>query len=96
MQNTVLELVAQYLVPFIVGVVAIFIVPPIKEWLISKNLYDYVVIGVQAAEQIFGSKKGQEKFEYVRSWVMSKFKLSEEDLKMLIEAAVLEMNKTLM
>lgn len=88
-----IELVAQYIIPFVVGAVALVIVPPVKEWLKMKNVYDYVVIGVKAAEQIFNSKEGQKKYEYVKEWVQDKFNITDEELKMLIEAVVLEINK---
>ncbi len=82
-----IELVIQFIVPFIVGLIAYYVVPLLKE----KNLYDYVKTGVYAAEQLFDSEMGQEKFTYVSNWVKKAFKISDEELQNIIEAIVFEM-----
>lgn len=85
---TWLDILIQFIIPALGAVVTYYIVPLLKE----KNLYRYVTIGVYAAEQLFGSEAGADKFEYVQTWIKDKFKVSDEDLKNIIEAVVLEMN----
>lgn len=85
---TWLDILIQFIIPALGAVVTYYIVPLLKE----KNLYRYVTIGVYAAEQLFGSGAGADKFEYVKAWIKDKFKVSDEDLKNIIEAVVLEMN----
>ena len=68
-----------------------YVIPYLKD----KNIYNYVVIAVQAAEQIFKeSGMGKEKFEYVKNWLNKKLNISDDDLKKIIESAVYELNKT--
>lgn len=59
-----------------------------------KRYHDIVLIAVKAAEQIFrGSKTGQAKKEYVLKRLKAMgIALSEEELNMLVEAAVKELN----
>lgn len=60
----------------------------------NDTVIKWVKIAVKAAEQIYNeSGKGKEKFEYVSKWISEKFKISETDLKNLIESAVFELNK---
>ena len=66
-----------------------YVIPFLKE----KKLYNYVVIAVRAAEQIFQeSGSGAKKYEYVRQWICDKFAIAEDDLKKIIESAVYELN----
>ena len=83
------EIIVKFIIPLLGAIITYYVVPLLKE----KKLYDYVEIGVKAAEQIFGSKMGEQKFEYVKEWVKGKFNVSDEDLKNIIEAIVYEMNK---
>ena len=84
-----IDIIVKFIIPLLGAIITYYVVPLLKE----KKLYDYVEIGVKAAEQIFGSKMGEEKFEYVKEWVKGKFNISDEDLKNIIEAVVYEMNK---
>lgn len=54
-----------------------------------------VKLAVQAAEQIFGPGKGEEKFNYVISSLAGIIKVDEATLKNMIEAAVLELGKSI-
>lgn len=83
------ELITKIIIPLLCTVLTIYVIPLLKE----KKLYDYVVIAVQAAEQIFEHGKNTEKFRYVKEWVQKKFKISDEDLKNIIESAVYELKK---
>ncbi len=58
----------------------------------DDNVIKWVKVAVKAAEQIYSSGQGKEKFKYVAEWVSKKFKISEADLKNLIESAVYEIN----
>ena len=85
------NLIISLVIPVLGIIITYFLVPILKQ----KNIYQYVTIAVNAAEQIFGAGTGAQKFEYVKKWLQAKFSLSDEDVKNLIEAAVLEMNKLL-
>lgn len=59
----------------------------------DDNVMKWIRVAVKAAEQIYGSGCGKEKFQYVAEWISAKFSISKEDLKNLIESAVWELNK---
>ena len=85
------EFVIKIIVPLMCTILTLYVVPMLKE----KKLYNAVVIAVNAAEQIFTeSGMGKEKFEYVKEWIKKKFKISDEDLKNIIESAVYELNNS--
>ena len=84
------EFVIKVIIPALCTILTLYLIPFLKE----KRLYNYVVIAVKAAEQMFlESGKGKEKFAYVREWIQKKFKVTDDDLKNIIEAVVYEMNK---
>lgn len=85
-----LDIILGIVVPFILLVVAGYLIKTYR----NDNVIKYVKIAVSAAEQIYKQTgMGKEKFEYVKTWIANKFKISEEDLKNLIESAVYELNK---
>ena len=75
-------------IPLILIVVAGYLIKVYKD----DNVIKWVNIAVKAAEQIYSSGQGNEKFTYVAEWVSKKFNISEADLKNLIESAVYEIN----
>ena len=76
-------------VPTLCLIVTAYLIPFLKE----KKLYNYVIIAVSAAEQIFSeSGMGKQKYEYVENWIISKFNIRKEDLKNIIESAVYHLN----
>lgn len=78
-------------VPFILLVVAGYLLMVYRD----ERVVEWVRVAVNAAEQIYkGSGMGKEKFNYVAEWVSKKFKISEGDLKNIIESAVYELNQT--
>lgn len=86
----IVDIILGYVVPFVLLVIAGYLIKHYRD----DNVIKWVKIAVKAAEQIYtGDKQGAEKFEYVQQWVADKFKISEEDLKNLIESAVYEINK---
>ena len=74
--------------PFVLIIVASYLVKNFRD----DNVIKWVKIAVNAAEQIYASGQGQEKFAYVVAWASKKFNISEDDLKNLIESAVYEIN----
>ncbi len=87
---TWVDFAIEFIIPLLCAAITYYVIPILKE----KNLYNYVRIGVHAAEQLFrDSGMGREKFDYVKKWVNEKFKISDQDLENMIEAIVFEMNK---
>lgn len=72
-----------------------FIIPWLKEKLSAeklKTLVKWVKIAVEAAEQLYGSGKGQEKKEYVISFLLSKgIVFDANEVEAIIESAVLQL-----
>ena len=79
----------------IISIATIFIVNKLIPWMKEKRIYEYVIIAVQAAEQMIKeSGKGKEKYDLVCTWIKAKFDIDELELKNLIESAVYEMNNS--
>lgn len=79
-----------YILPFILIVASGYLIKNFRD----DKAMEWIKIAVRAAEQIYkGSGMGKEKFAYVSEWISKKFKISEADLKNLIEGAVYELNK---
>lgn len=87
------------IVDILLGVVAPLILLLVAGYLIktfrNNEVIKWVGIAVKAAEQIFEHGMNTEKFTYVSEWISKKFKISEADLKNLIECAVYELNKAI-
>lgn len=84
------DVIIKLIIPLLCTVITAYIIPYLKE----KKLYNAVKTAVQAAEQIYKeSGMGEQKFEYVKSWLNEKFSISADDLKKIIESAVYELNK---
>ena len=84
------DVIIKLIIPLLCTVITAYIIPYLKE----KKLYSAVKTAVQAAEQIYKeSGMGEQKFEYVKSWLNEKFSISADDLKKIIESAVYELNK---
>ena len=78
------------IIPMILLVVAGYLIKTFRD----DNVVKWVKVAVKAAEQIFTETgMGKEKFSYVSEWISKKFKISEDDLKNIIESAVYELNK---
>lgn len=79
----------------IISIATIFIINKLIPWMKEKRIYEYVIIAVQAAEQMIKeSGKGKEKYDLVCAWIKAKFDIDELELKNLIESAVYEMNNS--
>lgn len=89
MTSTILSIILKAVISIAVVVITGYVIP----WLKEKRLYEYVMIAVQAAEQMIKeSGAGTKKYELVEEWLISKFHISAEEAKSLIESAVYEMN----
>ncbi len=65
----------QALIALVSVLITTFLIPLLKKKLSAENLEElkkWVSIAVNAAEQLYGSKTGQQKKEYVLSFLMEK------------------------
>lgn len=83
--------IIEYAVRMVVLVIGVYAVQFIKQY----NLEKWVDFCVGAAEQlaIAGIIDYDERKEYVKQRILEKFKISEEELDVLIEASVEELNR---
>ena len=87
--NFILGYVLPFMILVLAGLVSGFLLKNFRD----ERVIKWVGIAVRAAEQIYKeSGMGKEKFAYVVDWISKKFKISEADLKNLIENAVFEIN----
>lgn len=84
-----IEFIIRTILLFIVLLCTYYIVPKLKE----NNIYDEVILLVQAAEQIFkDAGMGSIKFQYVFDIIEEKYNISEDEIRNMIEAAVYDLN----
>ena len=87
----------------IISVSTIIIMRYVIPWLSAKvgqsrleKLWEYAEMAVTAAEQIYGSGKGDEKAEYVRRYLADHgFSVSNGDVQSALEAAVYNLNSAI-
>lgn len=86
---TWVEIVANGLSPLILMVVTYKILPMVKEW----RYYNIAQTAVLYAEQIWksGVIQDTERYKAAEKYIKSKLKLSDQEIKVLIEAAVKKM-----
>ena len=82
----IVNIILGAVVPIILLIVAGYLIKTFR----NNEVIKWVGIAVKAAEQIFEHGMNTEKFSYVSEWISKKFKISEADLKNLIECAVYE------
>ena len=79
------------------AIITTFVIPVIKEKLSEtkrEKLRFWVDIAVKAAEQLYGSKTGQQKKEYVVSFLLSKgIVFDVDEVTALIESSVYKLTK---
>lgn len=92
------------LVKIVLMVVSVLVTSYVIPWIKANTnnakmhtLLNWVEQGVHAAEQIYGAKSGEEKREYVVRWMKliaadNNINITDQELHMLIEAAVKAMN----
>lgn len=82
----------QAIIALLATLITTFLIPFIKKKLSAEKVEElrkWVGIAVKAAEQIYGSKTGQEKKEYVLSFLLSKgIKFDVDEVTALIESEV--------
>ena len=84
--------VLEAIVYLVVALISLFVVPAIKNKVGAQNMaafLKWVDIAVAAAEQLYESAQGEEKKEYVLSYLLEKgYDVDEVELDMVVEAAV--------
>lgn len=85
------ELIVEIVVSLILALIAKYLIP----WLKEKRIYGYAEKVVEALEQMVTEEgAGKQKYEQAKTWLLNKFKMSEEDAQRIIEAAVYNMKKS--
>ena len=96
MKNIDLTPIIEAIIALISALTTVFIIPKLTLYLREKlsaeqmsSLKEWVAVAVAAAEQLYGSKKGQQKKEYVVSFLLSKgIVVNIDDVTALIESEV--------
>lgn len=94
-----LTLIIRGVIMILAGIITAFVVPLLKNKLSVQQmdiLYTLVNSGVHAAEQLFYSDQGQEKYNFVLNYLRERgYNVDDEalqgDFKVMIEAAVKEL-----
>ena len=90
--------IIEIVITLLSAIVTTFLIPYIRKKLSAEKLAElqkWVGIAVEAAEQLYGSKTGQQKKEYVVSFLLSKgFVLDPGEIATLIEAEVHKLTNT--
>jgi len=92
-----IEIIIKVIIPILGAIITYLIVPFIRQKTTKEqreNIYFWVTVAVQAAEQIYKEKgQGKLKKEYVVDFLVSKgINITIQELDVLIEAAVKELN----
>ena len=96
--NEIFDIAVQILLLVVGGLLVPYIKARIGESK-YKQIYDTVLVGVAAAEQIYKSlpksaEKNEQRFQFVAKYLTDRgFKVTETELKALIEGAVLSLNE---
>lgn len=93
-----IEIIIKVIIPILGAIITYLIVPLIKQKTTKEqreNIYFWVTVAVQAAEQIYKEKsQGKLKKEYVIEFLSQKgVDITMKELDVLIEAAVKELNQ---
>ena len=84
-----IDFIIEIILPIISLVITTYLIP----WLKEKRVYEFVISVVKATEQLSKTLGIDDKFEYAASIIQKNFKLSDDDVERLIEAAVFEISK---
>lgn len=101
MKNTDLTPLIEAFITLISAIITLFVLPKLTACLREKlsaeqlsALKEWVKIAVTAAEQLYGSKTGQQKKEYVVSFLLSKgIVFDVDEVTALIESEVYKLTK---
>lgn len=99
MKSTVdITSIIEIVVALLSALVTTFLIPYIKKKISAEKLTElqkWIGIAVEAAEQIYGSKTGKQKKEYVVSFLLSKgIVFDTDEVNALIEAEVHKLTNT--
>ena len=103
MKNIDLTPIIEAVVALIATVITVFIIPKVttllKEKLSEqqrKSLSELVSVAVKAAEQIYGSKTGVQKYEYVTAYLASKgISVDTNEVAAMIESEVYKLTQSI-
>ena len=94
-----LTLIIEAALALLSAVLTAFVLPVLRRRFSAEQterLHDWVRVGVAAAEQLFGSKTGQQKKDYVLSFLLSKgLVVDVDEVTALIESEVYHLNEEL-
>lgn len=86
----------EFIITLISAVISCFLIPTLKRRLSKdkqEQLLYWVNIAVEAAEQLYGSKAGQQKKEYVVAFLLSKgIVFDVDEVTAMIESEVYKLN----
>lgn len=99
--NIDLTPIIEALIALISAIITLVILPKVRKYLTEKlsaeqreNLKQWVKVGVAAAEQLYGSHTGQQKKDYVVSFLLSKGLVFDADeVTALIESEVYKLTQ---
>lgn len=79
---------------FLIRLFVLLLLPKIYKWIKQHNLEKAIKDAVWAAEQLFkkNDPTGEKRKAFVQEHILERFKISEEELNILIEAFVKELN----
>ena len=82
------------IVEFLIRLFVLLLLPKIYKWIKQHNLEKAIKDAVWAAEQLFkkNDPTGEKRKAFVQEYILERFKISEEELNILIEAFVKELN----
>lgn len=87
-----MEMLFSMLLDIIFSIIALIASKYLIPWLKEKRLLSAAQIAVEAAEQLISETgAGKEKYNLALSWLANQFKISDEQAKKIIEAAVYKM-----
>ena len=82
------------LMEFLIRLFILLLLPKIYKWIKQHNLEKAIKDAVWAAEQLFkkNDPTGEKRKAFVQEYILERFKISEDELNILIEAFVKELN----
>lgn len=95
MNNEILIFLTEILIPIVTSGVFIYVVPIVTKFINNYQLNQAVKVAVESVEQYMSTAEGAVKKQTAKDYVLSKFLISDDELNILIEAAVFEINNYL-
>jgi len=79
---------------FLIRLFVLLLLPKIYKWIKQHNLEKAIKDAVWAAEQLFkkNDPTGEKRKAFVQEYILERFKISKDELNILIEAFVKELN----